>query len=824
MQADIVSGPGDDLQSCYASVAAVADKWLDVLFTEASSLPDDELVELIAENRSMSKTLAEYEGQKSTSISTAKRLAEFLGEGMVKDKGLSCRFIISTKPHGAPVTERAVPVAIFSADPTTKRHYLQKWLKDSSLTDFELRSILDWSYYIERLGSVIQKLITIPAALQKVANPVPRIRHPDWLFRRVANLEDKFKQHKLEDMFARQKPVVRPPPADVDMEDFGSKAAEVAPPPPPKPAPNFRTHYRDWIAHMKPIWRTKRRELVAARKSGYSARSGAIGNMLSKQTMFLSSKVWDIVQIAPVSERPGEFKVWLLIDSTLQSVRLRVPREFLVNFVDVPDPDTWSQVTCERSKATRTLPRNQPLLTLTKISTSEEKYIEEEGRYAELLNGPNVDGVYELQIPLIVRALLTLGSSCVPDGSKGITIRQGLDDHFQLDHLRRPEVSLSRRRYLDRGQRLRYAYIFHATTGADQLIGLFLPDGSVKVHVVKPPNGAKNVVAGRVEGDYKEQLESMRKDSQPVPTANGKRATQSGVFEYVASVKVDVLYHATEDIALRALSRELAALASQKQTSSMVVIHSPKSRAYFDNGVPAIAQFPFIVIQSSKADNTYPALTFQVAAARRMVKHYLRASDWIKERIELADRFDVPVCNLEHDVPMFLADIDFARRLHKADLVLWWSPSSKPDLGGREADANSQQLADDLVNPEVGRPGAYSNACLEVDLRNLAVDAVLQSALVYELEGGEGGASIGFEEASHNLDEYRKGTVQSAVSLGDAVLPTHTFNIVRGMVKAWSTEASKPEGAHWRLMIDHFWRWISSPAAKLYDPALSTLR
>lgn len=28
--------------------------------------------------------------------------------------------------------------------------------------------ILDWGYYIERLGSAIQKIITIPAALQQV--------------------------------------------------------------------------------------------------------------------------------------------------------------------------------------------------------------------------------------------------------------------------------------------------------------------------------------------------------------------------------------------------------------------------------------------------------------------------------------------------------------------------------------------------------------------------------------------------------------------------------------------------------------------------------
>ena len=96
-------------------------------------MPDTELFDLISENKSMSKTLAEYEGQKSTSISTAKRLAEFLGDQMVKDAGLSCRFVISKKPEGSPVTERAIPLAIFEAEPSVRRHYLKKWLKDNTM-------------------------------------------------------------------------------------------------------------------------------------------------------------------------------------------------------------------------------------------------------------------------------------------------------------------------------------------------------------------------------------------------------------------------------------------------------------------------------------------------------------------------------------------------------------------------------------------------------------------------------------------------------------------------------------------------------------------
>ena len=48
-----------------------------------------------------------------------------------------------------------------------------------------MRGIVDWAYYKERLGSAIQKIITIPAAMQHVPNPVPRVKHPDWLHRQV---------------------------------------------------------------------------------------------------------------------------------------------------------------------------------------------------------------------------------------------------------------------------------------------------------------------------------------------------------------------------------------------------------------------------------------------------------------------------------------------------------------------------------------------------------------------------------------------------------------------------------------------------------------
>lgn len=143
---------GDSLDECYRAVGAIANQWLDVLDEQGASMDDSELLELISERKTISKTVDDYEGRKSTSLTTAARLADFLGADMVRDKGLNCNLIISRLPAGAPVTERAIPVAIFSCEPTIRKYFLRKWLKDSTLDCDDFRHLVDWSYYKERIG------------------------------------------------------------------------------------------------------------------------------------------------------------------------------------------------------------------------------------------------------------------------------------------------------------------------------------------------------------------------------------------------------------------------------------------------------------------------------------------------------------------------------------------------------------------------------------------------------------------------------------------------------------------------------------------------
>ncbi|OMJ24716.1 DNA polymerase epsilon catalytic subunit A, partial [Smittium culicis] len=229
---------GSSLSESYGSVAEVADRWLDLLYSKGKKLSDFELFDLLTENRNMSKTLESYGSQKSTAICTARRLAEFLGDQMVKDAGLACKLIISNKPAGAPVSERAIPVVIFQAEPEVKAMFLRRWLSDSSMTNFDIRDILDWNYYLERFGSVIQKIITIPAAMQSITNPVPRIKHPDWLTSRVNNKAIEHRQMKLTGTFEKKKGSLyyqendtkkRTSDQVLDMEEIGNNGDTGAP-------------------------------------------------------------------------------------------------------------------------------------------------------------------------------------------------------------------------------------------------------------------------------------------------------------------------------------------------------------------------------------------------------------------------------------------------------------------------------------------------------------------------------------------------------------------------------------------------------------------
>lgn len=655
---------------------------------------------------------------------------------------------------------------------------------------------------------------------------MPRIPHPDWLSRRVVNLDDKFRQHKLTDLFQKQRTTneelrqagVEVVDHDADRKRLekevkaaaAAKAKRDAEEEAKRPVPKFEEDYPAWIAYQKKIWRARRAERAALRATGSCnprSKTGAIGTMMRQNALTLTSLSWDILQVSEVAERPGEFRLFMLIRDTIQSVRLFIPRQFYLDLKEKSNTTDWPSG-CTIEAISRTLPRSQKSHNLFRVTTSEDYFLREEAAFSQLVNRPEVDGVYEMQVPLVIRAILQLGNTCMP--GKGVGLTKGLNKGFDLTDLVHPELSLNKRRYLDFGRPLKYAYLYHVSSDTRHMVGLFLPTGNARVFVVERGN---NRDMPNLERYYSEQ--------RPIVLAKLAAAAADSKlpFDYPQAIKFDVSFHAGEDVAFRAVSRELISYQGLKHGATLLGIYSSKDRSFFEEKLAvAVAQFPILMRQARSSDNAFNALGWRVPATKRMIQHYLRFASVVKEQIETCDAAGIPLCNLDADESLFCTDIDLARRLQKADMLLWWSAGSKPDVGGRENDSVGQSADNQKASPEVSRAGCYTSACLEVDMKDLVVDAIMQSALVYELEGAEG-ASVGFKEASHNLEEYAKGTAHADVVLGDVVLPMHTFNLVKSMVKDWWNNAAK-EGHAARKLLDHFWRWVSSPAARLFDPAI----
>ncbi|CAI4215664.1 unnamed protein product [Parascedosporium putredinis] len=678
---------GKTLAECYAAVAGVADRWLDVLYSKGGDLSDDELMDLISENRSMSKTLAEYGTQKSTSITTAKRLADFLGEGMVKDKGLNCKFIICANPKNAPVTERAVPVAILSAPEDVKRKFLKKWLKeDPASTD--VRDLLDWDYYLERLGSVIQKLITIPAALQKIV-------HPDWLRRRIAAKEDKMQQTKLS--------FVKQPLNDItnraatrgadDMEDFGNKllkakpgtilqssqaeaqlrARQVQKRKSPEPAeveqveelpavmPSMHEDYTGFLAYQKQKWK-KQKETRIRRRQLFGDRRGGGNNiqqsfMRAAHTTFMTT--WQLIYLKP-EDTSGVVTAYVLIDAKIHTLKVRVPRQIYVNYKKKTLPGLAPPKGCVVEKVNHTLPNGHKSAVLHRMTMPEESYAASQQWLCDLRSHSSVEGVYETSVPLYMRALLKLGNVCTIDETQEAVLGKGLEQGFDLSGLMRPTKS---RTYLE-DVPVSYIYISHIVAPERQIFGIFSTTSN-QAHIVmlmKHRDGGQDIP--NLSKLYGQKLEEHLQES--------GEAQFKDLFRYQEKLQFKITQVTTRRKAHLEVGDVVKKMRKEEPRAQILAIQS-LNRASLVRDIPGLSELPILPLKYDVYDGALPPLGWQAAVARRLVRHYLGLGGELTHLMTLARYANVPICNLEKDDPRYLIDVNYARRLVTNDVVLWWS-------------------------------------------------------------------------------------------------------------------------------------------------------
>lgn len=821
---------GETLVETYESVAKVANQWLDVLYSRGETLADEELIDLICENRSMSKPAEQYGAQKSTSLTTARRLADFLGEQMLKDKGLNCKYIICSRPRNAPVTERAIPVAIFSADDNVMKKYLTRWLKETP-TSMNPKALIDWDYYIERLGSVIQKLITIPAALQKIRNPVPRVAHPEWLQRRLNIKDDKLKQKKMTDMFQntlQQKSNIHSSQVG-DMEDFTSKLLNPKAiglalsqatqkklkrklPEPlisvsanpyaslPEKMPDPTKDYGGFLDYQKQKWKIQRQQQARRRQLFGDTRINSqknIGTRFRNQAEMTYRSTWQILQLRETTTA-GLVLAFVLIESKIHQIKLKISRQIYLNLKEQELPEIEIDE-CIAQKVNHTLPNGHKSVHLFKLTMPEEIYISNAQKISELINHPSVEGVYEKHVPFSVRAVLHLGNICTIDETKSGILGKGLESGFDLSGLKR---SLSKDPYLLRSS-FTYLYLYHIVAGDRQIFALFSTAKDFAHVFILQKNKDSTLEFPNIGKIYAEKLSKRKLEP-------GEQVWQD-CFKYQDSIQFKLSQVKNRRKVLLEVGDLVRKMRKDESKPLIFVIHSPHRRILLHE-IPTLNEFPILALTHVISDGSLPPLGWQTFVSKKLVNHYLSLSSWILHLTELAKYGNIPLCNLERDDPRYLIDIAYARRLQQNNVVLWWSSGPRPDHAGYEKDdvLGPQEVAQ---MPSVNNQGAYASVCIDVECKNLIINTILTLSLVNEL--GEANP-VSFNPAAPSNDISSDG---AGILYSEKAFTAAGIAVLREMVKSWWAEACKGcEMAD--IMVQHLIRWIENPDSFLYDRTL----
>lgn len=807
---------GDTLENCYKAVSTVANNWLDVLDTKGGMLEDEDLIELICENKSMSKALEEYEGQKSTSITTAKRLGEFLGEEMVKDAGLACKYIISAKPLGSPVTERAVPVAIFSSE--KKEMFLKKWLKDPSLNQFDPRSVIDWGYYYERLASVVQKIITIPAAYQNVENPVPRVPHPDWLRTRISNQQDKFQQSSITKFFGAGSKKEFAGKMIKDIEEFGetydddgskSRVGRVTVKKRKlreaqrlrveeeerhasillQPCPSMTEDYAGFLEYQKARWslqsknRERRKKLFG--ENTESSHRTSVGNMIRKQAENIAGTDWEILEYKHELATPGAVKVYVSSGGKVHSFVFHIPKQIYATFkTELSERKAIPNCDIELSKAI--LPNGHNSSHLYKMTMPESTFNEEISRVDSLLHDSKILGLYESEIDSIDRAIIDLGNTVRFDDTKVGALGKCLKNGFTTKDLIRVHQNVYLKKFS-----MDIVYLLHIMTNDYEFFALFNSwDKSVSLYVLKPSNTAQEINSN-LEKIYQKVFES-RKD---------KFSHLYNIIDYQSDLTFETSYFVKAASLYKKLNAQLRKVHEGRSSKALLTVQSP----YCDkllNLLDAASDMPTIKMSVGKV--SMPAIGWQTLISHRIMKHYFQLASWIKNLIELSNYANVPLCNLQIENMGYLIDVEYARRLTQNNIVLWWSKNPYPDHGGFEADHPDD--SDNFDSITINKPEIYESASLEVEIGTLTINTILTSSLINEAEGTD------------LADDPLSGGDTLSTWAVDTFSPA-ALSHLRAMVKHWWDDAVK-SNMHADSMMSHLVAWIQKKTSHLYDNTL----
>ncbi|KAF5789802.1 putative DNA-directed DNA polymerase [Helianthus annuus] len=475
-----------------------------------------------------------------------------------------------------------------------------------------------------------------------------------------------------------------------------------------------------------------------------------------------------IIQLVPSSQN-GQFFAWVVVDGTMHKVLINVPRVFYLN--------SKAPVTEEfpGRLVNKILPHGHNPYNLIEVVIDEDQFRTESRKLAAHLADPEVEGIYETKVGLDFNFILQIG--CVCKVGKSVKKRNA-QDGWSLSELHMKTTTECS--YL--ASSISFFYLYHSISDQRGIYLVYFPSRSTIHAVMVTPVQNKELSPHILEKQFREACHALSVKP-PVPR-----------YAFTFKVLLCVDYVGIAKDAQKVLQRAISEFRSQLHGPAIAVVECPNV-ASVKSGIRALDDFPCVNIHSNARDSQYPALGWQIVAAKIGMRRCATSSRWLNEKISLSRYSHVPVGNIELDWRIQTADIFFARVLRDQKQMLWVSDNGIPDLGGDNEEETC--YFDEVNQPVVICDGAYRKVTVELKIHKLAVTALL-------VEFDED-LTLGSDELS-DLDE--------------ATPCVHAFRALRALIQRCVADAMLSGNIFADELLQHVYRWFCSPRSKLHDPAL----
>lgn len=626
--------------------------------------------------------------------------------------------------------------------------------------------------------------------LQGVSNPIPRIKNPEWLEKQAREANDKKKQAFLVDMFkgaGESAPLLDNAKLFRNMKFLESLGKTNDPA--VEAVATVETADEDAGVPLKKVKIARQQKIENMLMPYKPMPARRVDVFFQRQFQDIMSKNWVILQISEPKNLSGEFRMWILVDGIVHQITLDVPRTFYVNYFNDINPEDDSIGSSYAAKALfMTLPRSKSGGVLYKYTMSEEEFQSRQKIISELQTNPNVEGVYETQVPPIMRVLSKLGCVC--------RVSQSAKHQRDIQRMALKDlefVNVSNVAYFN--EPLKTIYIYHRKCrvgrGYISVLGIYFTNEK-QAYIYTVSSGQGN------------------------PPATARVAADG--FE-VVSERFSLL----ED-AYKEAENVIRDFYAKGHLSYILVVNAPFSERELEETIPATANYPKLYQPCDRRASETVVLKWEAEELAKMHKEFRCLGPWILDKVKTSHFGHVPIGNIGEDEIVAVSDIMFARELQQNNHILWISQSNRPDLGGAQEDDNSlaaSSFSSEELSKEICAPGCYKTVCAEVAFSELTLSALMKAKNIIE---GEGIASI--FAFTDNLDEPFAGSsgsmakdLMTAKTFGGSIEGIRPFKELVKLVHSWMNSSPDDDDVMLKF-LGNLYRWMTSTHSRLYEPAI----